>query len=172
MKFFKYISLMLAVCFMTSAMATPVSEISEAFGRFNYAMNVDWDQNDPEFKAQAERELAMALEGTDPAALLKYTIGTMKDARAREDFKRLLAGMNPKNASRENVTKLVQEWVQRNRTSGASFLGINNVRICGRTCDVITVVLLVAVIGFLYHNRDDYHEYINTPFGSDPEVTE
>lgn len=168
MKFLRSLSLMLAMAFFMTAVVPAgaqasvlktydmesTEQIGTAFDKFNYAMNVEWDQQNPAFKAHAEKELANSLKSVDAETLQAFTANSFTDAKSREDFLRLVAAMKAQNLSGEEAAAVAQEWAEKGSV-GLSFAGNGGHR-CGRICKLVTIIIIVIVIrAIVHHDRDD-----------------
>src|SRR4051812_21845527 len=85
--------------------------IEDAFNKFRYEMTVEWDQRDTYFKDHAEKELRNALEslkaeGVSEKEILAYTQANMQDAKARQDFDRLLKALSAQNLTADQASKV------------------------------------------------------------------
>ena len=160
MKILRSISLLLALAFFTGAVApvyasTEQDVIQNAFAKYNYAMNVEWDQESSAFKDYAEMELARSLDNVDPEELMAYTVNSISDSKAREDFVRLVNAMKAQNLSSKEAALIAGEWAEKTAASGVSFMGQGGGFRCNLVCKVIIAGVIVVVLKYLI---SDTHE--------------
>jgi len=169
MKILRSISLLLALAFFTGAVApvyasTEQDVIQNAFAKYNYAMNVEWDQENISFKDHAEMELSRSLNKVDPEELMAYTVNSISDSKAREDFIRLVNAMKAQNLSSKEAALIAGEWAEKTAASGVSFMGQGGGFRCNLVCKVIIVGVVVVVVKYLLtdNNKEEgrnHHHY-------------
>lgn len=167
MKILKMISLMLTLAFIIGAVApvyaSSVDEVQNAFNKYNYAMNVEWDQESPAFIDRAEMELKQSLEKVDADTLMNYMVNSISDFSAREEFVSLVTAMKAQNLSQKEAALVAAEWAEKASASGVSFMGQGGGFQCKLVCKVIIVGVVVVVVHQLLkkdeHHKEEYHHH-------------
>lgn len=161
MKFLRSLSLLLAISFFMTAVvpqrAYAFSEgtISTALEKYTYAMNVEWDQQDAAFKADAEKELTASLSEADVNELQSYVAASFKDSKTRMQFMRLVAAIKAQNLSPEAAAAVAQDWAQ-NHSLGVSYDRDINLH-CGLWCRIAEVTIIVIVIKVIIRHYERHN---------------
>lgn len=168
MKFLKMISLMLTLAFIVGAIA-PVyaasvhEDINRAFAKYNYAMNVEWDQENAAFVDLAEMELKRSMEKVDADTLMAYMVNSISDFGAREEFIRLVKAMKAQNLSEKEAASVAAAWAEKASASGVNFMGQGGGFQCKLVCKVIIVGVVVIVVHQLLKkdepHKEEYHHH-------------
>lgn len=126
----RLLSLALSFAFVTTASAssiTPMAVVS-AMEEFNFAVNVEWDQKDPEFyKAQVsklENSInTLVAEGMTLAEVIDVAASTIKNEQLAREMKKALSLVELNKLSLEESQKLLITAAQNSASSGASWTG-------------------------------------------------
>lgn len=137
-------------------------QLKEIFDRFHYAIAVEWDQKDQTFKAQAEKDLIMALEdsGFTTREIENYLATRLMNAQAASEFLRLLQALKKQDYTPEQAAALSAEFMKKNYAHGLSFNGEGKPH--GSKWGVVVAVVLVVVITHWlikkHHGKHDDHD--------------
>lgn len=145
-----------------ASVLTDVS-INEVFDRFHYAMNVEWDQKDESFKEQAAQDLkssllALEASGITLEEIQKYMEENILDAKTKIEYKRLLAALESQNASQDEATLAVMNFMEKNHSHGLSFYGEGVIRGGGKLSIVVAVLVVVVVTHLLFRKKSHDHD--------------
>lgn len=157
----KSLSLMLAFILFTGTVSPFANAsmlgagIDEAVQRFNYAVNVEWDQQDPAFIEKAQSELEKAIQGIDKDELFAYTVSSISDATTRQEFVRLVNALKAQKVSESKAAAIAQEWAEQASVQGLNFLGKGGGFRCRFFCKAVIVVIAVVVIKTLVSDHDE-----------------
>ncbi len=94
------------------------------FDKFRYDMAVEWDQEDPYFKDQAEKELEVSLsslktEGVTEAQILTYMEKRLLDEKTKSEYRLLVKAMKAQNLSEEQAAFEAQKFMEKSFAQGA-----------------------------------------------------
>lgn len=185
MKIFKSLSsfMMVLSLFITSVVPSNVQaftteeykmEKSEAndvlkdiFDRFHYALTVEWDQKDPEFKELAENEFKEALKvsGFTTEQIQAYLVQRILAGKAGQEYARLLEAMKNADLNENEASEIVRDFMKINYAEGTSFNG-DRVIHHGHWKFVVTVLIVVVVTALIIggskgkdHDDDDHDDH-------------
>lgn len=119
-------------------------KIATAFDKFRYEMTVEWDQKDPYFKQNAQRELEDSLEalrksGVSDKEIQTYMQNNILDGHAKKDYERLVSALDKQNLSEEDAAAAAMKYMEKNYKHGAGFAG-------GGSRSYSKVAILVGII--------------------------
>lgn len=137
-------------------------QVTEAFDRFHYAMAVEWDQKDPAFKEQAQKDLEKALlalqaAGVSAAEIQSAMAKSILQGKAQADYKRLVEAIRTQNMSEAQATELVADFMDKNYLEGTSFAGEGHRH--GRWKVIVAVIIVVVIIYSLNHSDNDDNDH-------------
>ena len=138
--------------------------IDEVFDRFNYAINVEWDQQDIAFKEQAAQDLKSALlaleaSGVTMEEIQKYILKKFLDSNTRLEYQRLIAALKTQNVSQKEATLIAMKFMNQNIPKGMNFNGEGAIRGGGKLSLIVAVLVVVVVTHLLFRKSDhDDHD--------------
>lgn len=133
-------------------------KVTDAFDRFHYAMAVEWDQQDPAFKAAAQSELEKALvelmkAGVTASEIQKAMEKSILQGKVQGDYKRLVAAISSQDMTTEQATEMAMDFMDKNYHEGTSFAGQGGSH--GKWKVIVAIIIVVVIIHTL---RDRGHE--------------
>ena len=121
-------TLFLALAFFTTASASTIGPeaVRAAVAELNFALNVQWDQQDQAFyKAQIEKFKgkieALQAEGMTMAQIIDATSATVNDAKLAAELKQALTVIEAGNMGMEEAQRLVINAARNSGARGASW---------------------------------------------------
>lgn len=134
------------------------TQVTEAFDRFHYAMAVEWDQTDPAFKEQAQKDLEKALLALQAAGVTAEEIQSamaksILQGKAQADYKRLVAAIQSQDLTEAQATELATEFMDKNYHEGTSFAGGGHHH--GKWKIIVAIIIVVVIIHTLNRDNDD-----------------
>lgn len=160
---FKKMTAILMVAAMTNAYAvTPVkqsfdqaAELKKTYDELNYKLNVEWDQQDGNFRDNAlksfEQQLAsLQKQGLTGQALVNYTMEQMKDKETRDDIIATAKIIHDNKLSSEEARAFALSKVNSMYAQGASWSG-SRMRIHA----VLMVAAIILIVCALQSHEDD-----------------
>lgn len=126
---FKRLStLLLAFAFVTTASASTVGahSIKAAIDEFNFAMTVEWDQQDQAFyQAQMKKFLAnlntLRAQGATTAEIIDVAVSTIKNEKLALEMKSILELIEVEKLSVEEAQAMLLEATKNSSSTGASW---------------------------------------------------
>ena len=133
-------------------------QVSEVFDRFHYAMAVEWDQKDPAFKEQAQKDLEKALlalqaAGVSAAEIQSAMAKSILQGKAQADYKRLVAAIQSQDLTEAQATELATEFMDKNYHEGTSFAGGGHRH--GKWKIIVAIIIVVVIIHAIERDHDD-----------------
>lgn len=103
-------------------------KIAQAFEKLQYALNVEWDQKDQEFKSRAKDEFTANLEelrndGVSSDEIQAFMQKTMLDKKTAKEFTRMIETTRGQNLTDAEINVLAMNFIKNNSQEGASFSG-------------------------------------------------
>ena len=138
------------------------SRLAKVFNKFRYDMSVEWDQNDPYFKQNAEKELEISLlslksEGITEKDILSYMEKSLLDQKTLNEYRKMMSAMKKQGLSDEQASVQAQKFMEKSIAQGASFGGSGGGR--GGSFVVIAVIIVVVVtVIVLGHGKKPDHD--------------
>src|SRR5205085_872589 len=135
--------------------------IEDAFNKFRYEIAVEWDQKDPYFKAQAEKELRESLEslksqGVTAKEILDYTQANITDVKARQDFDRLLKALSSQNLTADQASKVAMKYMEKNYQEGVGFSAGGSRS--NRKIMIIVGIVIIGVVTYMIIKNHKHHD--------------
>jgi uncharacterized protein YoaH (UPF0181 family) len=127
--FKKLITLMMVLSiFSTQANAASQNSLKAAFDELNYAMAVEWDQQDKDFyQAQMQKfsnEIrSLQAEGLTNEELIAFVKSEIKDAKTARDMETAFNMISINKMSSEEASKYMLDSMKRSYAVGASWNG-------------------------------------------------
>ena len=126
---FKRLStLLLAFAFVTTASASTVGahSIKAAIDEFNFAVTVEWDQQDQAFyQAQMKKFLAnlntLCAQGATTAEIIDVAVSTIKNEKLALEMKSILELIEVEKLSVEEAQAMLLEATKNSSSTGASW---------------------------------------------------
>ena len=148
---FKRLStLLLAFAFVTTASASTVGahSIKAAIDEFNFAVTVEWDQQDQAFyQAQMKKFLAnlntLRAQGATTAEIIDVAVSTVKNEKLASEMKSILELIEVEKLSVEEAQGMLLEATKNSSSTGASWSSDAWVWIG----PVLGIAILLAVLG-------------------------
>lgn len=111
-----------------SAHATSRSGLKQAFDELNYALTVEWDQQDKDFHNAQLKKFSQTLqelkrEGLTNAELLSFIKDEVKDQRIARDIETAFNMIQINKMSNDEATNYMIETMRKSYSAGASFNG-------------------------------------------------
>lgn len=133
-------------------------QIDEVFDRFHYTMAVEWDQKDEAFKAQAESDLAQALEalkasGVSTMAIQKHMEKNLLTGKFQKEYQRFLNALKEQNVSPDEATAMTTDFMEKNYAEGTNFNGGGTSS--SRWKVVAAIIIVVVITHLIIRDRDD-----------------
>ncbi|MFP5386589.1 MAG: hypothetical protein ACLGHN_10950 [Bacteriovoracia bacterium] len=183
MKIFKSLSVFMMVfsLFLTSVVPANVHAVTvedykverteadqvlkDIFDRFHYALSVEWDQKDPEFRKNAEMELKKALKdsGLSTEQIQGFLTREILSGKIGQEYSRLLEAMKGAELNQEEASQLARDFMKITYSQGTSFNGDGVHH--GNWKYVVTVVVVVVVTALIIgslkggKDHDDDHDH-------------
>lgn len=103
-------------------------EIGNIFKKFQYETTVNWDQKDPQFLVDAQKELENSLadlkmSGVTEDQIQSYMLNNMLNENAKKDYQKLIETMKKQGLSGEEASEQMMNFMKKNYTAGVSFSG-------------------------------------------------
>lgn len=121
-------TLFLAFAFMTTASASTLGahSIKAAIDDFNFAMTVEWDQEDQAFyQAQMKKFLAdlkaLRAEGITNAEIIDVAVSSIKNEKLAQEMKAILNLIEVEKLSAEDAQSMLLEAAKNSSSAGASW---------------------------------------------------
>lgn len=127
--FKKFITMMMVIAIFTvSAQATTQNGLKAAFDEMNYALTVEWDQQDKNFyEAQLKQFTATVRElqkaGLTNAQMISFAKSQVKDAKVAKDLETAFSMITINKMSSEEASKYMMDSMKRAYSNGASWNG-------------------------------------------------
>ncbi len=111
-----------------SAHATSRQGLKQAFNELNYALTVEWDQQDKDFHNAQLKKFSQTLqelkrEGLTNAELLAFIKAEVKDERVGRDVETAFNMIQINKMSNDEATNYMIETMKKSYSAGASFNG-------------------------------------------------
>jgi len=111
-----------------SAHATSRSGLKQAFDELNYALTVEWDQQDKDFHNAQLKKFSLKLnelkkEGLTNAELLTFIKKEVKDQRVGRDIETAFNMIQINKMSNDEASNYMIETMKKSYSAGASFNG-------------------------------------------------
>ena len=153
----------LVLSFQTMASA-PINELKAAFDRFNFAIEVEWDQKDKtfynskvnEFKSEIER---LQKAGMTNAELIEFIKRNIKDKNIAADVDDLFETIKTSEMTQTEARKFIIDYVGKNYAEGASWLTSTSGAII--LVGLLIVLAVVATAGTTVYYTNPYPTYYN-----------
>lgn len=142
--FKKFFAFSMIFCFLiVNANATTNNGLKAAFDDLNYALTVDWDQNDQNFyKSQMEKFNttlnSLQKQGLTNQQMIDFTLSQLKNENMKKDLQTALTMVQINRMSEKEAQKYVTDVMNKSYSQGASWGGEVIV-------GAIVLVLIVAV---------------------------
>lgn len=148
MKFLSTLVMAMAL-FTTQAMAASNNGLKEAFEELDYALSVEWDQNDIDFhKAQTDLFVDKISElqeaGLTNAELMNFTLSQVKNGQVAASLTELFDLVNADKLSETQVLEMVQSIRKDSQAQGANWSGTTT--IVALSIFVVAAVATYAVL--------------------------
>ncbi len=121
-------TLLLAFAFVTTASASTVGahSIKAAIDEFNFALTVEWDQQDQAFyQAEMKKFLAnlntLRAQGVTTAEIIDVAVSTVKNEKLALEMKSILELIEIEKLSSEEAQAMLLEATKNNSSTGASW---------------------------------------------------
>lgn len=121
-------TLLLAFAFVTTASASTVGahSIKAAIDEFNFAVTVEWDQQDQAFyQAQMKKFLAdlntLRAQGVTTAEIIDVAVSTVKNEKLALEMKSILELIEVEKLSGADAQAMLLEAAKNNSSTGASW---------------------------------------------------
>lgn len=133
-------------------------KVDEVFDRFHYSMAVEWDQKDEAFKAQAEKDLANALEalkasGVSMETIQKHMERSLLTGKFQQEYRRFLNALKEQNVSPDEATAMTTDFMEKNYAEGTHFNGGGGSH--GRWKVIAAIIIVVVITHLIIRDRDD-----------------
>lgn len=136
-------------------------EIGSIFKKFQYETTVNWDQKDPQFLVDAQKELENSLadlkmSGVTEEQIQSYMLNNMLNENAKRDYQKLIETMKKQGLSSEEASEQMMNFMKKNYTEGVSFSG--GASPSYRRIAIIIGVIVVGVVTCIIikkHNKDE-----------------
>jgi hypothetical protein len=120
--------MMVLSIFTVNAHAVSQGGLKAAYDELNYALTVEWDQQDKEFyNAQMKSFMSTIRElqakGLTNAQLVEFAKSEVKDARVAKDLETAFNMISINKMTGEEASKYMMETMKRSYSSGASWNG-------------------------------------------------
>jgi autotransporter adhesin len=158
-----FITLFLAFSlFSTQAMATTNAGLKDAFNELDYALSVEWDQQDEAFhRAQTDlfidRIVELQAAGLTNAEMMNFTISQVKNNRVAADLTTLFDLVNANKLSENQVLEMIQTMRKDSQTQGANWSG---------TATIVTLSIFVVAAVVTYSALKTRHETAKNSIGN------
>lgn len=147
----RFFAFVIVLCFLASSpvgASTHAATLRQAMNDFNYAVNVEWDQQDPAFyEAQMDRFQSvmgqLSAQGMTQVEMLNEAKSMVKDARTAAELEVTLQLIESRNLSSAETKKLVMDMMKSSHSRGASWSGSAMISVGV----LVGVILLVALVG-------------------------
>jgi hypothetical protein len=157
-----FLTLSLTVGSVSASVQAP---IAEAFEKFNYSMNVEWDQEDEEFAKKAETELLETLtdleeSGVSTEDIIKHVESNMLKGRLQAEYQTFLKAIKAQKLSQAEVTVKTLDFIEKNSVKGTNFYGEGAIlHHKSKFSLIVTVVAVVIVTQWVLkkHHHHDHH---------------
>lgn len=129
--------------FMVQAHATAQNGLKAAFDELNYALTVDWDQNDRNFYDSQMEKFKTNLnslqeQGLSNQDLVNFTLSQVKDEKLAKDLETAFTMISINKLSQSEAQRYVTDVMNKSYSRGASWGGEVIVA-------AIVLILIVAV---------------------------
>lgn len=127
--FKKFITLMMVIAIFTvQAHATTQNGLKAAFDEMNYALTVEWDQQDKNFyEGQLKKFTATVRElqkaGLTNAQMIDFAKSQVKDAKVAKDLETAFSMITINKMSSEEASRYMMDSMKRAYSNGASWNG-------------------------------------------------
>lgn len=148
--FKKFITLMLVLSIFTvQANASTTDGLKAAFDELNYALTVEWDQQDKDFHEQQLKTFAAKIrelqaKGLTQAQMVDFAKSQIKDAKVAKDLETAFNMIQINRMTTAEANKYILDTVKRSYSSGASWNGEVFVYLA---VGVLVVALAIAIAG-------------------------
>lgn len=136
--------------------------IESVFNKFRYDMTVEWDQKDPYFKENAQKELEDSLlnlkkRGVSEEQIQNYMMKNMLSEAAKKDYENLLTTIKKQGLSEEEAAEQVMNFMAKNYKEGVGFSGgaSGGYSRLGVLVGVIIVGVVAYIIIKKHHNNEE-----------------
>ena len=148
-------------------------QIENVFKKFQYETTVNWDQKDPIYLEDAQKDLINSLEdlkmsGVTDEQIQDYMLKNITNDNARRDYVKLIETMKKQGISGEEAAEKMMEFMKKNHVQGVGFAGgasggYNRV---GIVLGIIVVgVVTYIIIKNKHHNEEPQEEETDTTTG-------
>jgi len=150
--FKKLIALMLVVSvFTVSAHASSQAGLKAAFDELNYALTVEWDQQDKDFQQEQMKKFSNTLrdlqaKGLTNSQLIDFVKSEVKNERAAKDLETAFNMISINKMTSAEANKYVLDTMKKAYSSGASWNG--------EVFVYLAVGLLIVAVAIAIANAD------------------
>lgn len=150
--FKKFVSLMVIFSiFSATAQASAAADLKQVFDELNYALTVEWNQQDKNFYTKQMETFNAEIrklqeKGLTNEELIAFAKSQVKDAQVAKDVETAFNVISINKMSREEASNFMVETMKRSYNSGASFRGaVTLLAVIGA---VVVVAAIATGIGF------------------------
>jgi hypothetical protein len=141
---------LLSICLlMSQAMAGHTDGLKQAFDELNYSLNVEWDQEDPQFLTDKKEEFysklaKLKVAGLTTEEMLSFTLSNIKDQQAAKEIDSLFSLLVSNQLKEDEAYSQILNIMDKSYNRGASWSGRTAVLIIVPTILVIAVVYMAT----------------------------
>lgn len=159
--FKKFITLMLAIAFSTTAFAGSNSGLKSAFDELSYSLSVEWNQKDKAFYDAQMKKFSTSLKelqakGLTNAELIEFVKSEVKDAKIAKDMETAFTMIQLQKMSASDAANYMTQTMKKSYSVGASWNGDAALYI-GIGVLLVVVALAVAAGGVSSGNGGGYY---------------
>ena len=171
------LTLVLAFNSMANAPLSQVEALTNAYAELNYALEVEWDQQDKKFHAEKVAEFKKRIEklqeaGLSNAELIEFAKRNVNDKKLASNMDSLFETVSASEMTAAEARDFAIKFAGKNSSQGASWRGS-----AGTVALVVALVLIIALAatadtvyvggGGYYDCYDDYvcYDYYDDWYG-------
>lgn len=147
----RFFAFIVALSFLFTApagAATNAEALRQAMNDFNYAVNVEWDQQDQGFYDAQMNSFQAALselsaKGMTQAEMLTEAKALVKDSRTAAELEKTLQLIEARSLSAAETKKLVMDMIAQSQSRGASWSG----NLLWSVGPLVAIILVLALVG-------------------------
>lgn len=131
--------------------------LNQIFEKFDYALNVEWDQQDPKFLKKIERDFYKALKasGANSEEVQGFMMKSLLDGKAGYEISNIINAMKSQKLGAEEASSLMSQLLEKNYVEGTNFVG-KGVKV-GHWKTVVVVIAIVVIVKVIM--QDDHHHH-------------
>ncbi|MGE3609422.1 MAG: hypothetical protein AB7I27_07530 [Bacteriovoracaceae bacterium] len=128
---------------ISSVQAAALDGLKKAYDDLTYALEVEWDQKDQNFKREQLEKFNASIaelqkQGLTNSELMDFTLAQVKDESIKKDIQTTLSLVSINQMSQLEARNLIKQTLDKSRSQGASWSGKGE--------DILLGIVIIALI--------------------------